>query len=161
ELLAAMLPPERLMVPEPAVAVMVPPPPQEPLKPLGVETTKPAASGSLKATPVRAVVVLLFWRVNCNDGHALCARLAAPQALMISGGATTVMEAVDGVLVPPSFELTNTVLFFTVAVVPWTSTETVQLAFDANVPPDRLTDPAPPTAVAVPPHVLLRLGVEA
>src|SRR5262249_14169721 len=122
ELLAAMLPPERLMVPEPAVAVMVPPPPQEPLKPLGVETTKPAGSVSLKATPVRAVVVLLFWMVNCNDVLALGAMLAAPKALMITGGATTVMEAVDGVLVPPSFELTSTVLFFTVAVVPWTST---------------------------------------
>jgi hypothetical protein len=45
--------------------------------------------------------------------------------------------------------------------VPWTFTETVQLALAAKVPADRLTDPDPPTAVAVPPQVLLRFGVEA
>jgi hypothetical protein len=37
----------------------------------------------------------------------------------------------------------------------------VQLALAAKVPADRPTDPDPPTAVAVPPHVLLRFGVEA
>src|SRR5262249_30723923 len=51
--------------------------------------------------------------------------------------------------------------FFTPAVVPCTSTETVQEALDASVPPDKLTVPDPPTAVAVPPQVLVRLGVEA
>ena len=59
ELLAAMVPPERLIVPVPAVAVMVPPP-QVPVRPLGVETTRPAGSVSLNATPVSAAVVLEF-----------------------------------------------------------------------------------------------------
>lgn len=86
---------------------------------------------------------------------------AAPNALIMTGGPTTVMDALDVFPVPPSVEVTWTLLFFTPAVVPWTLTETVQLALPANVPADRLTDPEPPTAVAVPPHVLLRFGVEA
>ena len=44
---------------------------------------------------------------------------------------------------------------------PWTSTETVHDALAASVPAERLTLEAPPTAVAVPPQVLARLGVEA
>jgi hypothetical protein len=49
----------RLTAPAPAVAVIVPLP-QVPDKPLGVETTSPAGSVSLKAMPLRLVVVLLF-----------------------------------------------------------------------------------------------------
>src|SRR5215471_11092104 len=86
---------------------------------------------------------------------------AAPNALMITGGATTVIDAFAVLPVPPSVEVTCTLLFFTPAVVPCTSTETVQEALAATVPPDRLTVPDPPTAVGVPPQVLVRLGVEA
>ena len=86
--------------------------------------------------------------------------LAAPNAFAIVAVATTVMEAFEVFPVPPSVELTVTELFFTPAVVPVTLTETVQLALDAIVPPDKLTDPDPATAVAVPPQVLLSpLGV--
>lgn len=59
EELVASVPPERLMTPDPAVAVIVPLP-QVPVSPLGVETARPAGSVSLKATPVSAVVALLF-----------------------------------------------------------------------------------------------------
>lgn len=59
ELLAAIVPPERLMVPPPAVAAIVPLP-QVPVRPFGVETTSPAGSVSLNATPVSAVVMLGF-----------------------------------------------------------------------------------------------------
>ena len=59
ELLAAIVPPERLTAPEPAVAVTVPLP-QVPVSPFGVETTRPAGSASLNATPVIPAVVLLF-----------------------------------------------------------------------------------------------------
>jgi hypothetical protein len=59
ELLAAMVPPERPIVPAPAAAVIVPEP-HVPDSPLGVETTKPAGSVSLKATPEAATVVLAF-----------------------------------------------------------------------------------------------------
>jgi len=58
ELLAAIVPPLRLIEFEPAVAVIVPAP-QVPVKPFGVETTRPAGSVSLNATPVSATVV--FW----------------------------------------------------------------------------------------------------
>src|SRR5262245_37755885 len=63
ELLAAMVPPDKLITLVPCVAVIVPAP-QEPLSPLGVEITRPAGSVSLKATPLRATVVLLFWMVK-------------------------------------------------------------------------------------------------
>ena len=43
--------------------------------------------------------------------------LAAPNALMMTGGATTVMEALEVLPVPPSVEVTCTLLFFTPAVV--------------------------------------------
>ena len=58
--------------------------------------------------------------------------------------------------VPPSVEVTVTLLFFTPAVVPCTFTETVQEPLAATVPPDKLTVEDPATAVAVPPQVLVR-----
>ena len=51
---AAKVAPERVTLPEPATAVIVPPP-QLPVRPLlGVDTTRPAGSVSVKATPVNA-----------------------------------------------------------------------------------------------------------
>jgi hypothetical protein len=47
-------------------------------------------------------------------------------------------------------------LIFTPAAVPVTFTVNVQEVFTGLVPPDRLTTEDPATAVAVPPHVLLR-----
>lgn len=44
--------------------------------------------------------------------------LAAPNALLIAGGPTTVIEAFDVLPVPPLVELTVTLLFFTPPVVP-------------------------------------------
>src|SRR5260370_19921646 len=82
--------------------------------------------------------------------------LAAPKALMITGGATTVMLAFEVLPVPPSVEVTCTLLFFTPAVVPVTFTATVHEALNASVPPDSLTVPEPATAVAVPPQQLVR-----
>src|SRR5580693_6908904 len=80
--------------------------------------------------------------------------LAAPNALMITGGPTTVMLAFEVFPVPPSVEATCTLLFFTPAVVPVTFNETAHEAPTASVPLDKLTELAPATAVAVPPHVL-------
>ena len=82
--------------------------------------------------------------------------LAAPNALMITGGPVTVIEAFDVLPVPPSVEVTVTELFFTPAVVPCTLTETVQLALAAKVPAERLMLPDPAVAVAVPPQVLFK-----
>src|SRR5436853_251649 len=51
---AGRVAPVRLIVPEPAVAVMVPPP-HVPASPFGVATTSPAGRLSVKPTPVSAV----------------------------------------------------------------------------------------------------------
>src|SRR5512142_2250855 len=83
--------------------------------------------------------------------------LAAPNALMITGGPTTVMEALEVLPVPALVEVTWTLLFFTPAVVPCTLTETVQLVPGARLAPVKDTDEDPSTAAAVPLHVLFRL----
>jgi hypothetical protein len=59
EVLCASEAPVRLITFVAWVPVIVPPP-QLPISPLGVETTNPAGRVSLKPTPVRVVVVLLF-----------------------------------------------------------------------------------------------------
>ncbi|MBK7660155.1 MAG: hypothetical protein IPJ28_13885 [Betaproteobacteria bacterium] len=61
-LFAASVAPDRLTAPEPAVAVIVPPP-QLPVRPLGVATSRPKGSVSVKPTPERLCVVLVFWIV--------------------------------------------------------------------------------------------------
>src|SRR5712671_885880 len=80
--------------------------------------------------------------------------LAAPNALMITGGATTVILALEVFPVPPSVEVTCTLLFFTPAVVPVTFTLKVHEVLIASVAPARLTVPEPATAVIVPPPQL-------
>src|SRR4029077_8236117 len=87
ELLAGIVPPERLITLVPAVAVIVPAP-QVPVRPFGVETTRPAGSVSLKATPLNAVVALLFWMLKVSEVEPFSGMLAAPKALLIVGGAT-------------------------------------------------------------------------
>src|SRR5882672_186825 len=77
--------------------------------------------------------------------------LAAPNALMITGGATTVTLALEVLPVPPSVDVTCTLLFFAPAVVPVTFTLKVHEVLVARVAPDRLTELEPATAVMVPP----------
>ena len=83
--------------------------------------------------------------------------LAAPNALMITGGATTVTLALDVFPVPAVVALTVTLLFLTPAVVPLTFADTVHDVPGARLAPLRLTDEEPFTAVAVPVQVLFRL----
>ena len=109
--------PLRLTLPDAAVAVMVPPP-HVPVKPFGVEITRPAGSVSLNATPVRVVMVLLFWIVKLKLVEPFSGMLAAPNALMITGGPTTVMLAFEVFPVPASAEVMLTLLFFTPPVIP-------------------------------------------
>ena len=160
ELLAAMVPPLRLITPDPAVAVMVPLP-QEPVMPFGVETTRPAGSVSVNPTPVSAVVVLGLVIVKLREVDPFSGMLAAPNALVIMDGPLTVSEALDVLPVPASLDVMVTELFFTPVVVPCTLTETVHDALEARVPAARLTLDEPAAAVAVPAQVLLRLGVGA
>jgi hypothetical protein len=87
--------------------------------------------------------------------------LDAPKALLMDGDDTTVRVAFEVFPVPACIDVACTELFFTPAVMPCTVTDTVQLALDASVPADKLTELAPATAVAVPPQALLKFGVGA
>jgi hypothetical protein len=104
ELLAAIVPPLRLIVFVPCVAVTVPAP-HVPVSPFGVETTSPAGSVSLKATPVNGVA-FGFVMVKLSEVEPFSGMLAAPKAFAIVGGATTVMEAFDVLPVPAFVEVT-------------------------------------------------------
>src|SRR5262245_37951766 len=137
------------MTPVPAVAVTVPP---QVFDTFGVldTTNVPVLLGnvSLKPMPVRSpldgvagLFELLIVKVTVVV--PLSGMLAAPNALLIVGGATTVKVAVAGVLAPPSVELTVTLLVLAPCVVPCTFNETAQEALDANVPPERLTELEP------------------
>jgi len=153
-LLAAIVPPVRLITFVPAVAVIVPAP-HVPVRPFGVEMTRPAGSVSLNATPLSATVVFGLVIVKVRLVEPFSGMLAAPKVLAMVGGATTVTEALEVLPVPPSVEVTCTLLFFTPAVVPCTLTTTVQLPLAAIVPPLRLIEPEPAVAVTVPLQVLL------
>lgn len=116
ELLAAMVPPLRLMALLPAAALIVPLP-HEPARPFGVATTRPAGRVSLKPTPVSAVATLGSVMVKLRLVVPFSGMLAAPKALTMVGGPTTVSDAFDVLPVPASVEVTLTLLFFTPAVV--------------------------------------------
>ena len=152
----------RVMLPDPGAAVIVPPP-QVPTSPLaGVETINPAGRVSVKPIPDSEDAAFGFEMVNPSVVLPLSGMVPAPNAFAIVGGMTTVMEAFE-VRVPLHLHSNWTValLFFVPAEVPVTLTETVQEALVANVPAERLTDPAPAAPVAVPPQVSVRLGVAA
>ncbi len=93
EPLLARVAPDRLIEPDPAVAVIVPPP-HEPDSPFGVATTKPVGNVSVKPTPLRAVPVFGLLMVKLNEVEPLSGIVAAPNILLIAGGATTVTLAV-------------------------------------------------------------------
>src|ERR1700728_1289721 len=82
---AARVAPERLTLFEPADAAIVPPP-QFPVKPLGVLTTCPEGKVSVKPMPLRELAVLGFERLKVSDVLPFRAMLAAPNAFEIVGG---------------------------------------------------------------------------
>jgi len=105
----AMLPLARLIVPEPAVAVNVPP---QVLLVFGtLATTTPLGNVSLTATPVRATVLaagLVMVRVRVDVPPTRMP--VGPNALTMVGGATAVNAAEAVVPVPPFVELTAPVV---------------------------------------------------
>ncbi len=156
---AGIVAPDKLTVLDPAVAVMAPPP-QLPVNPFGVETTRPAGSVSVKATPVSDTALAAgLVIVKLNVVVPFKAMFAAPNDLAITGGATTTSVAVAGAPLPPSVDDTTDVVFTLLpAVVPDTFTENVHVdvgpGAGPNVAPDRLTRPEPAVAVIVPPPQL-------
>jgi hypothetical protein len=155
ELLAATVPPDKLIELEPAIADGVPL--QVLLNAFEIETTRPAGNVSLNATPLRLVEFGLLM-VNVRLVLAFSKIELAPKALLMVGGVATVMLADAVFPVPPLVELiAPVVLFFTPEVVPVTFTPIVHEAFTPTVPPLRETLPVP--AVTVPPHELVTFGV--
>jgi len=153
--LAASVAPDRLITVVFCVAVIVPV--HVLLRPLGVEIIRPAGKVSLNPIPVSMAEAFGLLRLKLSDVMPFKGMLAAPKPLLMVGGDRTVTEAFEVLPVPPSVELTVTLLFLVPAVVPCTFTETMHEALDAKVPPERLTEPDPAVAVAVPPQLLLRL----
>src|SRR5258708_4831420 len=98
---AVSVPPERLMLPLPAVAVIVPLP-HEPVT-LGVAaTTRPAGRLSVNATPLRELKVFGLVMVKLSEVVPFSGMLAAPKAFVMVGGEATVRLA-DAVLPVPPF----------------------------------------------------------
>ena len=118
-----MLPPARLMLVPLAAAVTAPP---HVFETPGVDATcNPLVSVSLNAIPFSALVLLAGLPiVNVTVVVPLSGMLAAPNALLMVGGATTFNVAVLLVVpVPPSVELiAPVVLLASPDTVPFTST---------------------------------------
>src|SRR5215470_10779251 len=155
-----MLPPDRLMLVLFAAAVTVPP--QVLLTPGVLATCNPLVSVSLNATPFSALVLAAgLVMVKVTVVVPFREMLAAPNALLMVGGATIFTRAVLLARpVPPSVELiAPVVLLASPATVPVTFTLKVHVALWATLPPERLITPVPAVAVTVPPQVLLTLGV--
>jgi hypothetical protein len=153
--LGAIDPPLSEIEPDPAVAVAVPP--HVLLSPLGVATTNPDGSVSVNATPDSATVFsdgLVI--VNVNDVVPFNGTVAAPNALAIDGGLTTVSVALAVFPVPPLSEETVTLLFLSPAVMPRTKTLNEQLEPPGIDPPVNEIEAgfSCATAVRVPPQAL-------
>ena len=102
---AVNVPPDRLMLPLPATAVIVPLP-QVPVMFGVAATTRPAGRLSVNATPLSALKVFGFVMVKLSVLFALSAMLVGLNDLLMVGGAIT-FRLSDAVLpVPPLVELT-------------------------------------------------------
>jgi len=162
EVFTATVPPVRLMPADPAVAVDVPP--QVFVRPFGVDTTSPAGSASVNATPASATEFAAgLVTVNVSAETPFNKIVVGLNALAIAGGATTAMLANAVPPVPPSVEVTAlVVLFFAPPVIPVTFTKNVHEVLCARVAPDKLTAPVACVAVIAPaPQLPVRpFGVE-
>src|SRR5437764_4933777 len=82
-----------LLLALPTAAVIVPPP-QLPVSPLGVATTRPVGSVSVKPTPVNVVETLGLLRVKLSEVDPVSAMLRAPKQFTIVGGAAATVQTV-------------------------------------------------------------------
>src|ERR1700674_3320777 len=89
--LAFSIAPDKLTLFDPATAVTVAP--HVPVSPGGVATCNPAGSVSLNPIPVSVSVALLFVTVKLNDVVPFRGIVAAPNAWLTVGVATTVTVA--------------------------------------------------------------------
>jgi len=153
ELLAASLPPLRLMLVLPAVApIKVPPQVLE----TDEATASPDGRLSPNARPDNPTVGFGLLMLTVSVVEPFSGMLEAPNAFEIVGGATTVMLAVPALPGPVSVELEAVELVLVPADVPVTFTPTLHDAPPARLPPLRLKLTLPAVApVTLPPQVLL------
>lgn len=160
---AAKPAPARTTLVPPALAVIVPLP-HDPVRPLGAATTIPAGRLSAKPTPLSATVFTAgFAIVKLRLVLPLTGMEAAPNALVIVGGATTAILEDAAPPVPPSVDVTGPVVLIWVPVtVPFTFTLNVHDVFPLRLAPEIATLFDPAVAVmAPPPHVPVSpLGVD-
>src|SRR5260221_10441131 len=124
ELAAAPVPPARVRMFVPAVAVATPP--QVLASPLGVATINAPGKVSVNATPVRATVFAAGLVMVKVSVVLLPTTMIPPNALAMEGGATTAIDAEAVPPVPPLAEVTLPVVLFLVPpVVPVTLTAKV------------------------------------
>ena len=102
---AVSVPPDRLIEPLPATAVIVPLP-QEPVMFGAAATTTPAGKVSVKATPLNALAVFALVMVKLSVLVEFNAMLVGLKDLLMVAGPTTVRLAFDVLPVPPSVEVT-------------------------------------------------------
>jgi len=154
---------DRLTLPDPAAAVMVPAP-QLPVRPFGVATTMPDGRVSVNATPVSETVLADgLVTVKLSEVVPFSAMPEAPNALPMDGGAITARFAEAVPPVPPFAELTApVVLLCAPAAAPVTFTEKVHELLAASVAAERLIALVPCVAVIEPPPQVpvTPLGVE-
>jgi hypothetical protein len=152
EPLAAMFAPDKLTMLAPELAAIVPPP-QVPVTPLGVATTRPAGNVSVNPTPLSVRMFADgFVTVKLKVVVPFNGIVAAPKDLLIEGGNSTVTLADAVPPVPPSTDVTApVVLFCAPATVPTTFTLNVHAALAFSVAPVRLTLLPPALAAIVPP----------
>lgn len=102
---AVRVPPDKLIVPLPGVA-MIAPEPQEPVIFGFAAITTPDGKMSLKATPLSALVLFSFLIVKVRVLFAFKVMLSGLKPLKMMGGSTTVRLALEMLPVPPSVEVT-------------------------------------------------------
>lgn len=136
-------------------------PPQESLALAGLATTNPLGNVSVNATPVSATVAFGLVRVNVSVVVWPIGTVADPNALLIVGGARTIIVAVllANPVPPLDEDRALVMLLFTPAATPVTSTVTVQVPDAATVPPLKVIELLPAVAVTIPPQLVLVFGL--
>jgi len=107
--LAASAAPDRLTRPAAAGAVIVPPP-QVPISPFGVETTRPTGRVSVNPTALNPFPAFGFARLKVSEVLPLSATLGAPNDFAMVAGAAMVKAALEVFPVPALEELMLTLL---------------------------------------------------
>ena len=102
-----------LLEPATAVMVLVVPPQNVVFRPLGVATTRPVGKVSVKAMPYMVTVFAAgLVTTKVKEVVPFTKMVLAPKALLMVGGATTLMLAEPVLPDPSSLEVTALVLSF-------------------------------------------------